>query len=416
MREMFEMEVPEWVESSEESKGNKKTIVAIAIFFVLFVVGNIIPSIFQTISLVSYIVKEINFGADSTSFMMTQGVEYDGYELQGDGYSVFGLDSEGMAKLEAVLMWLETDVESGYGVQAWEDTVEEDVINEINQGNLSVSTNVKDQLLNYKDESVKQIVERYMENIYDKTMRIMSLLPPSFYLVALYSTVFVTLTFLLWAKLVEKRSFRSLGFTKENFVSKYCRGLVVGFILFAAVVFLNVGSKSVSFKGINPKFSFFSCLLFFGGFILQGMNEEVLFRGYLMPRLCVKERFWIGVLVNSALFGLLHIFNAGVTVLAIFNIVLFGIFASLYAMVDDGIAGVCAIHTVWNFVQGNIFGFEVSGNNMGEPLFLLGENRANLINGGTFGAEGGIAVTAVLVIATIIVFEKNSRNSKWIMV
>ena len=95
---------------------------------------------------------------------------------------------------------------------------------------------------------------------------------------------------------------------------------------------------------------------------------------------------------------------------------LFGVFASLYAMADDGIAGACAIHTIWNFLQGNIFGFEVSGNNMGEPLFLLGEEKANIINGGAFGAEGGLAVTVVLAIAVIIVFEKNSRNSRWIMV
>ena len=420
MQEMFDMELPEWMEGSEEAKGSKKAVVAVIVFFVLFFVGNIIPTILQTISLVSFIIKEVDLSSlNPVSSITIEGTSEESFDIPGytdENHSTYGLDGESMAQLEAILEWLETDVESTGEIVQWEDNAEEEILNQINQGSLSVSEGRLDEFELFKGESLTDILKSYVDTVYEKTMILMSKLPPSFYLVALYSTIFATLTFIIWARFAEKRSFRSLGFSSNNFLSKYIKGLGVGFLLFGIVVLLNLGSGSIEFNGMNPKFSFGSCLLFFGGFILQGMNEEVMFRGYLMSRLSVREKFWTAVIVNSVLFGIFHMLNAGVTVLAIINIILFGVFASLYAMSDDGIAGVCGIHTIWNFLQGNIFGFEVSGNNMGEPLFLLGEENANIINGGTFGAEGGLAVTVVLMVAVIIVFEKNSRNSRWIMV
>lgn len=433
IKEMFDMEIPEWLEGSEEARGSKKAVLAVLMFFILFFAGNVVPTVLQTVSLVSFVIKEMDFSVPNPLSSVNidgqsigegkesdiLGSEESGGEIFGNDFSgsdFSGLGSTNMAKLEAFLEWLESDAEYIEEPDNWEEDPEGEILEQINQGNLSVSNGKTGELSLLEQGSISDFIKQYMNSTYQKTMALMSKLPPAFYLVALYSTVFATLTFLLWGHFVEKRSFRSLGFFSENFFSKYLKGLGIGFLLFGTVVLLNYGSGSIQFSGINKSFSFGSCLLFFGGFILQGMNEEVMFRGYLMSRLSVREKFWTAVLVNSVLFGLFHILNAGVTLLALFNIILFGVFASLYAMADDGIAGVCAIHTIWNFLQGNIFGFEVSGNNMGEPLFVLGEERANLINGGTFGAEGGLAVTVVLFIAVIIVFEKNSRNSRWMMV
>ena len=63
MQEMFDMEIPEWLEESEEARGSKKAVVAVIMFFVLFLVGNVIPTILQMISLVSFIVKEIDLSS-----------------------------------------------------------------------------------------------------------------------------------------------------------------------------------------------------------------------------------------------------------------------------------------------------------------------------------------------------------------
>lgn len=59
---------------------------------------------------------------------------------------------------------------------------------------------------------------------------------------------------------------------------------------------------------------------------------------------------------------------------------------------------------MWNFAQGNIFGISVSGMDMMASVFSFAPtNEGELINGGTFGLEGGLAVTIVLILATIAV-------------
>ncbi len=59
---------------------------------------------------------------------------------------------------------------------------------------------------------------------------------------------------------------------------------------------------------------------------------------------------------------------------------------------------------MWNFAQGNIFGVSVSGMDIMASVFSFAPtNEGELINGGTFGLEGGLAVTIVLILATIAV-------------
>lgn len=119
----------------------------------------------------------------------------------------------------------------------------------------------------------------------------------------------------------------------------------------------------------------------------------------------------IAIIINSVMFSLLHLLNPGITLLAIINIILFGVFASIYVLRTNNIWGACAIHSIWNFLQGNFYGFEVSGINTNNSIlsFTALEN-GSLINGGIFGMEGGLAVTLVLIIFIVYNVIKNSKK------
>ena len=109
----------------------------------------------------------------------------------------------------------------------------------------------------------------------------------------------------------------------------------------------------------------------------------------------------------------MHISNDGMATIAFLNMVVFGMFASLLVYRCDGsIWCVGALHGVWNFAQGNLFGISVSGNSLMSSIFssTLTQGR-ELTNGGTFGLEGGIAVTLVLVLATAILWMLPQRNA-----
>ncbi len=219
----------------------------------------------------------------------------------------------------------------------------------------------------------------------------------------LFSTISMTLLTMLFCKLIQKRKMTTLGFVKKGILKEYGLGLIVGFVIFSLAVLFCVVTGSLELSGISSTFAILPFVLFFVGYMIQGMAEEVLCRGYLMASIGRRYPMWIAVLLNSLFFAVLHLGNDGMSVLAFINLTLFGIFASVYFIKRGSIWGIGAIHSIWNFVQGNFYGIKVSGIETSCTVFdsVVIEGKT-LINGGDFGLEGGLAVTLVLVIGTVI--------------
>lgn len=226
----------------------------------------------------------------------------------------------------------------------------------------------------------------------------------SIYIISLFSTVSLIIICILYAKWVEVRALPSIGITKKRFIINYSKGLLIGFLMLSALVAILVISGQLTFYSIS--FAQLPLIFLFSlGYIIQGASEEFLCRGVLMTAISARNGVPLGILLNSLLFGLLHFFNPGFNILSFVNIVLVGIFFSLYAYVNDNIIGVCAIHSMWNFAQGNIYGISVSGNALTPSLLKVGSFKKSLLSGGSFGAEGGLICTVVLIIAiSLIVF------------
>jgi membrane protease YdiL (CAAX protease family) len=118
-----------------------------------------------------------------------------------------------------------------------------------------------------------------------------------------------------------------------------------------------------------------------------------------------------GILISSILFTLLHLLNPNLTALAVLNLFLFGVFASLFALYEGGLWGIFAIHTVWNWAQGNLFGFSVSGSDLSPATFLrFSLTGPDWLTGGKFGPEGGLAVTVVMLTGCVILFLSARRR------
>jgi membrane protease YdiL (CAAX protease family) len=141
----------------------------------------------------------------------------------------------------------------------------------------------------------------------------------------------------------------------------------------------------------------------------------MLCRSYLMVSLSRGFPLWLCVVLNALLFSVLHIGNPGVTAVALINIFLFGLFASMLTLRRGSIWMVGALHSMWNFAQGNLFGIPVSGLT-GSPspfLSVLKEGRAaELLHGGDFGLEGGLAVTVLMTAACAAVLLMPTKRSE----
>ncbi len=235
-------------------------------------------------------------------------------------------------------------------------------------------------------------------------------------LITAFGLVYVILW--AWLKFVEKRPFWTLGFELKNALKQYARGFLFGMLMFVGSVAILGVFGSVAFEsGDSSKqgvAAIGGVLLVLFGWIIQGGAEEVLIRGWVLPVIGARYKAWIGLLVSSLIFAILHGLNPNLSAIALINLALFGVFAGLYAMREGSMWGISALHSVWNWVQGNFFGFQVSGTNAdGGTLINLMETGEDWLTGGAFGPEGGIAVTIVLVISILITLfwkEKEVEN------
>ena len=229
-------------------------------------------------------------------------------------------------------------------------------------------------------------------------------LPDWFGAVSLLATVITTLFAILYCIYIEQRSLASMGLIKKGMLKNYGLGYLIGIAMISVTVGLSVLFGGAIFTGKNVGVSAVYIILFFLGFLVQGMSEEVLVRGYFMVSCANKVHVAVAVIISSAVFASLHLLNPGITAIAFINLMLFGIFAAVYILRTDDIWGACAIHSSWNFFQGNVFGISVSGGSMGDSIygtaFLKGRD---LITGGSFGIEGGICTTLVMTVGILLV-------------
>lgn len=226
---------------------------------------------------------------------------------------------------------------------------------------------------------------------------------------SLIATVGIIICAIYYCTRMERRRFFTLGFVKKGAIIEYVAGLIIGLAMFGLAYGIIILSGQAEFIGFNSNISVWMLLLFFVGFLIQGMSEEILLRGYYLVSAATGGNIPLAVFASSAAFALFHLGNSGVSIMAVLNIFLFGLFAALYFIRRGNIWGIAAIHSMWNFAQGNIFGCEVSGNNMGSSIIETVQVGSNtMFNGGAFGPEGGLGVTIVLFVGIVILlFMKN---------
>ena len=217
-----------------------------------------------------------------------------------------------------------------------------------------------------------------------------------------------------WIFLFEKRAPWTIGLEKRRALRNYLRGLLLGLAMFGAATGILAALGYVAFEQGDPRkqglAALGSVLIIFAGWMVQGAAEEALVRGWLLPVIGSRYTALAGVGVSSLLFAALHLLNPGVSPIAVLNLFLFGVFASLFALREGGLWGVFGIHAAWNWAQGNLLGFEVSGNPVSGTLINLMEVGPDSITGGVFGPEGGLAVTAVLLIGSALTVLVNNEQ------
>lgn len=236
-------------------------------------------------------------------------------------------------------------------------------------------------------------------NLFSYLFMSFSLIPDAEFF-SLGGFIVVPLIIYFYVTKIEKRSWRSIGFSKGNAISSTLKGLLIGFLMFSAVVAIGMVLGQFRFNGYDASTLVYliPCFIIF---LIQCFGEEIYARGWTMTYFSKRHSIFVAMVISSIVFVVPHLLNPGIDLLSVVNIFIVGLlFAVLFLRFDN--IWICGgVHTAWNFSQGIIFGFNVSG--LTTPTLMnFTQVGQNLINGGTFGPESSLIATVVFVVALVL--------------
>ena len=177
-------------------------------------------------------------------------------------------------------------------------------------------------------------------------------------------------------------------------ISSIGNGLFIGFSYFIIVtVTMSLCGyyhiKSIQFDWEKQLFSF---TLFF----LVAVSEEIFFRGILFRMINRRWNIWAALVISALIFGGLHIFNDNATLWSSIAIAIEAgsLLGAAYAY-SKNIWLPIGIHWIWNYTQGNILGFPVSGEDNVTSVITPEISGPQWLTGGSFGAEASVIAAVI---------------------
>ncbi|MEM6527347.1 MAG: type II CAAX endopeptidase family protein [Chloroflexota bacterium] len=228
----------------------------------------------------------------------------------------------------------------------------------------------------------------------------------------------VVMTFMMWlmGHFIDRRNFTDFGLwvAQRMWWRDLAFGLALGVVLQGAIFLFQwaVGWIDITGALVASSGAFATAILLpVITYISVGIYEEMLSRGYHLLNFAegLNSRFigpraavLIAWVLSSLVFGVLHYFNPESGLMSTFNISVAGLFLGLGYILTRSLAIPIGLHISWNFAQGNIFGFPVSGTSAGATFIAIEQGGPELWTGGAFGPEKGMIGLIAIIIGMVI--------------
>ncbi|NQU54884.1 MAG: CPBP family intramembrane metalloprotease, partial [Bacteroidetes bacterium] len=132
-------------------------------------------------------------------------------------------------------------------------------------------------------------------------------------------------------------------------------------------------------------------------FIVVALNEEIMIRGYVLNNLLSSRNKYLALVISAIIFTAMHGLNSSLGRIALTNLFLAGILLGSAYIFTKNLWFPISLHLFWNFFQGPVLGYHVSGQQI-ESLFSIKLSGNEMLNGGGFGFEGSLVCTLMLVV------------------
>ena len=218
---------------------------------------------------------------------------------------------------------------------------------------------------------------------------------------------------------LDKKSFESLGLKlDQQSLIDILAGIGIAFVQMGFIYILMFGLNWLTFEGFAWEFDpinvvITGVLTFFVAFIFVGWNEELFSRGYHLQTIASGINLFWGVIISSAVFGALHLGNPSATWVSTTGIFFAGIYLAYGYVRTRQLWLPIGLHIGWNFFEGVVFGFPVSGRDI-YALTRIEVTGPEIWTGGAFGPEAGLIVLPSLLLGAGLIywFTRNRELTK----
>jgi hypothetical protein len=231
---------------------------------------------------------------------------------------------------------------------------------------------------------------------------------PSLALAELIQVVTITFSVFLARRLLDRRSFVSLGLKFDRrALADTTAGIVISGVMMGAIFlsewmigWLTVDGVEWSAEPLPGLLA--NIFLFFALFAVVSWNEELMSRGYHLQTIASGMRLPWGLILSSAIFGALHLGNPNASWISAAGIFFAGLFLGYAYIRTRQLWLSIGLHIGWNFFEGVVFGFPVSGLAT-YHVTRITVSSPGFLTGGAFGPEAGLIVLPAIAFGILLI-------------
>lgn len=241
------------------------------------------------------------------------------------------------------------------------------------------------------------------------------------YTLAAEGTAFACVALATWVMaIIERRPTTAYGLGGQRRVRNFLAGLAWGVALLSLLVFALHAAGLLAFDArlLSGRSALGYAAVWFVGFLLVGLYEEYLARGFVQFTLSRGLRgiygwlgashadalgFWTAALLTSFYFGFRHHTNAGESPVGLFSAGLIAIVFCLSLWRTGSLWWAIGFHAAWDWSESFLYGVSDSGVVVQNHLFNTHPLGSPLYSGGLTGPEGSIYILPILACAAAII-------------
>ncbi len=218
----------------------------------------------------------------------------------------------------------------------------------------------------------------------------------------------ITGSVFLARRFLDRRSVVDLGLhLSRHSLFDLLAGVVIALIMISTIFLIEVWAGWITIESLAWELEEWKFILVQGGlaviiFSFVAWNEELLIRGYYLQNLADGLTPVWGAVLSAAVFGVLHLANPNATVNGFAGLFLAGLFFSYCYFRTSRLWVPIGLHLGWNFFEGVVFGFPVSGLDTFK-MMRISVSGPEIWTGGNFGPEAGLVLLPAIALGTLLV-------------